>query len=219
MNLKNASYAALVGLLVLATVAHAGPIAIDIANPGFDANGEGWTPTPTGWTTSGPENNAGAVNTSGKLSPLSSPDFGYINPLGGLGQLLKAGGSALQVKTGDQISISFFQGLRDDQSTSTQDLRVQLWSEAIGTGSLIQETSFGIVPVKTWVGRTVTYIASASDENRNLYLQLYCSSTESAQIAIDNVSGTYHAAPEPGTLVLLAAGLIGLLAYAWRKRR
>jgi hypothetical protein len=25
--------------------------------------------------------------------------------------------------------------------------------------------------------------------------------------------------PEPSTLVLLAAGLAGLLAYAWRKRR
>ena len=25
--------------------------------------------------------------------------------------------------------------------------------------------------------------------------------------------------PEPGTLALLAAGLIGLLAYAWRKRK
>jgi hypothetical protein len=25
--------------------------------------------------------------------------------------------------------------------------------------------------------------------------------------------------PEPGTLILLAAGLIGLLCYAWRKRR
>jgi len=25
--------------------------------------------------------------------------------------------------------------------------------------------------------------------------------------------------PEPSTLVLLAAGLLGLLAYAWRKRK
>ena len=25
--------------------------------------------------------------------------------------------------------------------------------------------------------------------------------------------------PEPGTLTLLAAGLIGLIAYAWRKRK
>jgi autotransporter-associated beta strand protein len=42
-------------------------------------------------------------------------------------------------------------------------------------------------------------------------------------MAITDV-GSYHnlvitAAPEPGTIVLLATGLLGLLAYAWRKRR
>ena len=30
---------------------------------------------------------------------------------------------------------------------------------------------------------------------------------------------TNQLAPEPGVLMLLATGLIGLLAYAWRKRR
>ena len=34
---------------------------------------------------------------------------------------------------------------------------------------------------------------------------------------IDSVS--LSVVPEPSTLVLLAAGLFGLLAYAWRKRR
>lgn len=36
---------------------------------------------------------------------------------------------------------------------------------------------------------------------------------------IDNVSITCADVPEPGTLALLAAGLIGLSAYAWRKRK
>ena len=43
----------------------------------------------------------------------------------------------------------------------------------------------------------------------------------------DSSSNTYQAfeilnvaaTPEPGTLTLLAAGLVGLLAYAWRKRK
>jgi len=37
------------------------------------------------------------------------------------------------------------------------------------------------------------------------------------QFFIDNVQLT--ATPEPGTLVLVVVGLVGLLAYAWRKRR
>jgi len=38
---------------------------------------------------------------------------------------------------------------------------------------------------------------------------------------MDNVSVTLTSGevPEPSTLVLLAAGLFGLLAYAWKKRR
>jgi hypothetical protein len=38
--------------------------------------------------------------------------------------------------------------------------------------------------------------------------------------AFDNIQVIAHGEiPEPGTLVLLAAGLLGLLAYAWKKRR
>ena len=33
------------------------------------------------------------------------------------------------------------------------------------------------------------------------------------------MSGIGAPVPEPGTLALLAAGLVSLLAYAWRKRK
>lgn len=40
-----------------------------------------------------------------------------------------------------------------------------------------------------------------------------------AYITYDNFSITTAEVPEPSTLALLGAGLMGLLAYAWRKRR
>lgn len=39
------------------------------------------------------------------------------------------------------------------------------------------------------------------------------------EVTADFAAGPNHLAPEPGTIVLLATSLIGLLAYAWRKRR
>lgn len=39
------------------------------------------------------------------------------------------------------------------------------------------------------------------------------------QIRLDNISLTSQAVPEPGTIALFATGLLGLLAYAWRKRK
>jgi len=33
------------------------------------------------------------------------------------------------------------------------------------------------------------------------------------------IAGSFPASPEPATLVLLASGLVGLLAYAWKKRK
>jgi hypothetical protein len=37
--------------------------------------------------------------------------------------------------------------------------------------------------------------------------------------AVDNVRLTASEVPEPSTLVSLAAAAVGLLAYAWRKRK
>jgi hypothetical protein len=44
--------------------------------------------------------------------------------------------------------------------------------------------------------------------------------TYSVQFADSGTAGVQETTvPEPGTLALMAAGLAGLLAYAWRKRK
>jgi hypothetical protein len=44
--------------------------------------------------------------------------------------------------------------------------------------------------------------------------------TGAGEVAFDNVRLTGPlSTPEPGTLMILASGLVGLLCYAWRKRK
>jgi hypothetical protein len=60
----------------------------------------------------------------------------------------------------------------------------------------------------------------ASYGGQKLKISLCGYSTGGAgRIAFDNVRLDVAGVPEPGTITLLASGLIGLMAYAWRKRR
>ena len=63
-----------------------------------------------------------------------------------------------------------------------------------------------------------------SDADGNIYIAAYSNSIITGIANGGSDSGPINglqlvSVPEPGTLVLLAVGLVGLLAYAWRKRR
>ena len=47
----------------------------------------------------------------------------------------------------------------------------------------------------------------------------YASGSDEENNGMDNISFSQTVVPEPSTVVLLGTGLLGLLAYAWRKRR
>lgn len=70
---------------------------------------------------------------------------------------------------------------------------------------------------KTDIGNVFTLASDPTTWNA-LYCRLSNPANSTHELSkLDNLTITY--VPEPGTLALLAAGLVGLLAYAWRKRQ
>jgi len=74
-----------------------------------------------------------------------------------------------------------------------------------------------LVPV--WGNHNLTFTALAGQPYDETTLAIRITGAPSTWIGVDNVSLTFTPAPEPSALVLLAMGLFGLLAYAWRKRK
>jgi hypothetical protein len=201
-------------------------IALDITNPGFDADivppDPGYTSTsPTGWSQVA---SAGVQLSNAGLAALSAPNWVWLasqeNTGGGIGQLLKVGGSALRVQAGGVINLSVNQGHRTDyMAGSTQQFEIQIWRNAIGAGALAYTTGdLGNVTPGTWALRSASYTATADDVGKDLYVLFW--DPLAVQVQLDNASGSYVASiPEPSTIVMSAIGILGLLAYAWRKRR
>ena len=89
----------------------------------------------------------------------------------------------------------------------------EIWQTAVDTGTLLAsgtntfaDTSANVLVSSGLAGHTFDMVILHVEYTGGL-----------SGVAVDNL--VFDQIPEPGTLALLAAGLMGLLAYAWRKRR
>jgi hypothetical protein len=69
----------------------------------------------------------------------------------------------------------------------------------------------------TWQQYSMTFTAKAADVGTSFQPEFLCAA--GSTFGIDSVSLSAVATPEPSAVVLCATGIIGLLAYAWRKRK
>ena len=102
------------------------------------------------------------------------------------------------------------------QTNAFHDFHIQL----TGVGSNNPFDGSSHVEVKIYLDGSTTpgidYTSSFAYAND--YIGMISNTSTGQRGLIDSLSIS-QMAPEPGTLVLLAMGLIGLLAYAWRKRK
>jgi len=79
--------------------------------------------------------------------------------------------------------------------------------------------TFTFAPGATGGVTTLTTADIDPDNNGDTATAVYNGVSTSLDTLIINGTATITVTPEPSTLVLLATGLLGLLAYAWQKRR
>lgn len=135
--------------------------------------------------------------------------------------------------TGTKYYLSFVAGSPDHSAGGNGILArmgraVSPWTTANPNGG------YQVTPAKLnagwaeYLNYEFTVISSITGMAGQIWLDTYGTQTDSMHYGIDRVVLTtspiaagslYQPTPEPGTLVLAIMGMIGLVCYAWRKRR
>jgi hypothetical protein len=207
----------LVGLTIVVSQVEALPINVlnaSFENPSLsdDERQDGIT----GWNTSG---NVGVFNPA-ITAYVSVPEGENIAFFANGGGSISKGfdvylqpNNTLQVDVGDRLD-NLFRGYE-----------IALFStpDAGSTWSLLFREMDALVPQDEFVPRTVSYSTSVSDPYLGQQLYICIRSTgPSGQTNVDNVrleANPISRSPEPGTLFLLGAGLVGIGLVVWRRKR
>jgi hypothetical protein len=122
--------------------------------------------------------------------------------------LYQGGGVGINPNQVLSLQLGYWSGAPDGQTGPTIVAERQLVLGDLLEGTL---TDFTL--------NTTAISGDAVDKNIVIYFARAAGAPTGRQYSLDNVRLTETSTPEPGTLVLLATGLMGLVAYAWRKRK
>jgi hypothetical protein len=180
-----------------------------IVNGNFDTDLSGWSYVPTTGTTAG---TMWDYNSDG-----SNPAFADLH----LVTYLYQGNTTHPFAEGETYTISFTasgEGATGkllarfyDAATNTPVASLTLTRDDLGTGDPVnfKPYSFQYVVDPSRIGHAWELDFDSADDGAN----------PAVWTGVDSVHVTVSSIPEPTALILLATGLIGLVAYAWRKRR
>lgn len=225
---------AVVAFAVAASPAHAAAI---VSNPSFEANGNfsgwGWDDSKpiTGWTKGGIEFSSGTY-LAGVLSPvaqaavfdngksLDGSQTGHVAEVQVYDTVYRSTLSTTvsDLEIGKQYQLSFYENARTGYSpvdcSVTLDGVAIVASHSVSsvdlTGSYSNLFNQVVSPAftATATSETLTFINQKESSNKSL----------DAVWLFDNVSVT-QVVPEPSFFVIAFTGLLGLMAYAWRRPR
>jgi hypothetical protein len=109
----------------------------------------------------------------------------------------------------------------EDRLGYAASVEVYIRDVSVFTGSGPGQTLLGTYSAASSTSFNTVVTPSFDTNGTDLYRLYIVSTTAPAMTFVDNVhlTGTLAATPEPGTIVLVTTGLIGLLCYAWRKQK
>jgi autotransporter-associated beta strand protein len=91
------------------------------------------------------------------------------------------------------------------------------------SGGTEAELALGSINIKSYADGAWTRLGkkwlSAAPTTYEVGQYWVDTSADTVYVVTDKNSGTFAAVPEPNTIVMLAAGVLGLIAYAWRRRK